>query len=208
MVFAVRNFTVAVLFEKWVVAILAYLTLLFFAAKDRVGEAVIVDQTVSRFALITDKHVTESNVLGAVKYSLFAISVFQQVPFGTVDAVAFNILGETAKNVFTDTFSVLQKQSNLTILALPSSHVFTLAAGFCSLSKVLAFAISRKIIVIDALGTCRCGSVSVASLDVVGSDTDAIDTGDRGRFADGRGGKSEGQKEGDKGKFHKFFLKI
>jgi hypothetical protein len=105
--FAVGNFAMIVLFEKWVIAILANSILLFFAAKDRVGETVVVQKTVSSFALITDKHVTESDVLDAIKDTLFAVSVFQQVPLGTVDAVAFNILGETAKNGFTDTFSVL-----------------------------------------------------------------------------------------------------
>ena len=76
MALAVWNLTVVVLLGEWVVAVFAHFTGLFFAAENGIGEAVVVHETVSWFALVADNHVAQSDVTGAVQDSLFALSVF------------------------------------------------------------------------------------------------------------------------------------
>ena len=197
-----------VLFEEGVVAVLADFSLLLFAAEDGVGKAVVVHETVSGFTLVADNHVAESEVLSAVQDSLSAISIFKQESFSTVDTVPFLILRKTPNNRLADTLSIFQKQPHLTSLTLPSSHIPGLTTRLSSLNQILTLAISRKVVVVDALGASRGSGISVASFDIVGSDTDTVDCGDGGGLADGGGSEGEGQKGGDDQEFHCVLFKI
>ena len=173
MALAVGYLTVVVFFEEGVVTVFANFAGLFFTAENRVGDAVVVHEAVSWFALVADNHVAQSNVTRAVQDSLFALSVFERESSSTVDAVAFEVLSETANNRFTDTFFIFQEQSNFTDLADASEWISVFAARLGSFSLILALAISRKKVVEDALSAGGCGGISVAAFDVSGSDTDA-----------------------------------
>ena len=76
MALAVWNLAVVVLLDEWVVAVFAHFTRLLFAAENGIGEAVVVHETVSWFALVADNHFAQSDVTGTVQDSLFALSVF------------------------------------------------------------------------------------------------------------------------------------
>ena len=152
--FAVGNFTVVVLLEKWVVTVCAYFADLFFAAKNEVGDAVVIHETVSWFALITNDHVIQGEVSSTVQDSLFALSVFEQESSGTVDAISFLILIETANDGFADTFSIFQEQSNFTDLANTSQWITGPTAWLGSFSLILALAISSKQVAVNTLSAC------------------------------------------------------
>ena len=66
MALAVGYLAVVVFFEEGVVTVFANFARLFFTAENRVGDAVVVHETVSWFALVTDNHVAQSDVTGAV----------------------------------------------------------------------------------------------------------------------------------------------
>ncbi len=66
MALAVGYLAVVVFFEEGVVTIFANFSRLFFTAENRVGDAVVVHETVSWFALVTDNHVAQSDVTSAV----------------------------------------------------------------------------------------------------------------------------------------------